>query len=154
MIFQKNMPDSVEKKVDELAENTNSMASDDVETVVGPSVNVEGDLSSAGDIVVKGSVAGSVHTSQHLTVERGAKIVANVRAGSASISGEVKGNMKIKEALELTASSRILGDVSVKTLTVEPGAVIYGKIIMPGIDAAERKAVRAAKKNKKVILQK
>lgn len=114
-------------------------SSDEVETVVGPSVNVEGDFASEGNIIVKGTVAGSVHTSRHLAVESGAKITANVRAGSAKISGEVKGNMKIKETLELTATARVLGDIEVQTLVVEAGALICGKVFMPGLEGAEGK---------------
>ena len=112
---------------------------DEVETVVGPSVNVEGDFSSEGNIVVKGSVTGSVHTSKHLSVEQGAKIAANVRAASVKVAGEVRGNMKVKDTLELTATGRVLGDVEVKTLIVEAGAVVYGKVAMPGIEGMELK---------------
>ncbi len=113
---------------------------DEVETVVGPSVNVEGDFSSEGNIIVKGMVAGSVHTSKYLSVEQGAKIMANVRAGSAQIAGEVKGNMKVKEVLELTSTARILGDLEVKTLIVEAGALISGKVMMPGFESEVKSA--------------
>ncbi len=115
-------------------------AQDEVETVVGPSVNVEGDFASEGNIVVKGTVSGSVFTSKHLTVEMGAKIIANVRAGSATIAGEVKGNMKIKESLELVSTSRVLGDIDVKNLKIEPGALLYGRVTMPGIEVGEKSA--------------
>lgn len=119
--------------------------SDEVETVVGPSVNVEGDFASEGNIVVKGSVSGSVTTSRFLLVEAGAKIVANVRAGSAKISGEVKGNLKVKESLELTATARIMGDIEAKILVIEAGALLYGKISMPGLEGAETKSGRSAR---------
>ena len=118
---------------------------DEVETVVGPSVNVEGDFSSEGNIIVKGSVAGSVHTSRHLAVEQGAKIMANVRAGSAKIAGEVRGNMKIKDMLELTATARVMGDIDVKVLVIEAGALVMGKMSMPGLEGGEGKGVRAAR---------
>ncbi len=111
---------------------------DEVETIVGPSVNVEGDFASEGNIIVKGTVAGSVNTSRHLSVEQGAKIMANVRAGSARIAGEVKGNMKIREVLELTGTARVLGDIEVKTFIVEAGALIAGKVTMPGLETTER----------------
>lgn len=120
-----------------------AMVKDEVETVVGPSVNVEGDFASEGNIIVKGSVAGSVHTSRHLSVEVGAKILANVKAGSAKISGEVKGNMKIRESLELTSTARIMGDIEVKVLVVEAGALVYGKIAMPGLEEAKVRTPRA-----------
>ncbi|OGH92388.1 MAG: hypothetical protein A2563_05145 [Candidatus Magasanikbacteria bacterium RIFOXYD1_FULL_40_23] len=109
-----------------------------METVVGPSVNVEGDFASEGNIIVKGTVSGSVFTSKHLSVEMGAKIIANVRAGSATIAGEVKGNMKVKESLELTSTSKVIGDIDVKNLKIESGAILYGKITMPGVESSEK----------------
>ncbi len=132
----------------EMNSNPSAPEKDEVETVVGPSVNVEGDFSSEGNIIVKGTVAGSVHTSKHLSVEQGAKIFANVRAGSAQVAGEVKGNMKVKEVLELTSTARIMGDLEVKTLIVEAGALVSGKVIMPGLEA-EAKSVRAPRLNLK-----
>ncbi len=141
MIFQKPVPTNKPtfEPVSPAArpEPPQRRSADDVETVVGPSVNVEGDFASEGNIIVKGSVAGSVHTSRHLSVEQGAKISANVRAGSAKIAGEVRGNMKVKEMLELTSTARVVGDIEVATLEIEAGALIYGRIIMPGIEGTE-----------------
>jgi len=152
MIFQKNNSNpEEEQELDGYVEPTQS-STDDVETVVGPSVNVEGDLRSAGNIVVKGTVTGSINTSKQLSVEKGAKIIANVKAGNAVVAGEVKGNIKIKEALQLTTTSRVLGDISAKSLSVEPGAVIYGKVSMPGVDPAERKASRIVRRSKKAVV--
>ncbi|TAN32654.1 polymer-forming cytoskeletal protein [Patescibacteria group bacterium] len=140
MIFQRTPK---YQEAEESFQNEEAAAgADNVETVVGPSVNVEGDFSSEGNIVVKGTVAGSVHTSKHLSVEEGAKIMANVKAGSARVAGEVKGNMKIKETLELTASARVLGDIEVKTIQIESGALLYGRIIMPGLEGMEPKTSR------------
>jgi cytoskeletal protein CcmA (bactofilin family) len=92
MIFKKAAPQYMPEApvLDEEEMEMETGTRDEVETVVGPSVNVEGDFASEGNIVVKGTVSGSVATSKFLLVEQGAKIVANVRAGSAKISGEVK----------------------------------------------------------------
>ncbi|HOX60681.1 MAG TPA: polymer-forming cytoskeletal protein [Candidatus Magasanikbacteria bacterium] len=119
-------------------ENNIITHADEVETVVGPSVHVEGDFSSEGNIIVKGTVSGNVKTSRVLTVEEGAKIFANVRANDAIISGEVKGDVKVGEKLELTDSARIAGDIDCKVLVVEAGALIHGKITMKGIEAVEK----------------
>lgn len=142
MIFQKSASKNLseeEMMPDMPAEKGQA---DEVETVVGPSVNVEGDFASEGNIIVKGTVSGSVHTSRFLSVEIGAKIMANVRAGNAKISGEVKGNLKIRETIELTSTAKVLGDIEAKVLSVEPGALLFGKVSMPGIEGAE---VRSAK---------
>ena len=65
--------------------------------------------------------------------------MANVRAMSVKVAGEVRGNMKVQDTLELTATGRILGDIEVKTLIMEAGALVYGKIAMPGIEGMEMK---------------
>ena len=131
MIFQKPSPtialEKDDKKATILAENQKE---DNVDTVVGPSVSVEGDFSSAGNIVVKGSVSGSVHTSRHLLVEEGAKILANVQAGSATISGLVRGNVRVSDSLVLTSTAKILGDINAEVLQVDAGAILIGKVSM------------------------
>ncbi len=105
---------------------------DDVETVVGPSVVVEGDFASDGNILVKGTVSGNVTTSRVLRVEDGAKILANVKAGEALISGHIKGNVRVADRLELTETAQIVGDIQCQTLVVASGAVIQGKLSMRG----------------------
>jgi len=107
---------------------------DDVETVVGPSVHVEGDFASEGNMLIKGMVSGNVRTSKLLTAEPGSKIMANVRAGSAVVSGAVRGNVKVEDRLEVTASAQIAGDVECTVLVVEAGAKIHGKVSMKGLE--------------------
>ncbi len=152
MIFQKSNKQSTEAE-EAPVEQTGRETEDNIDTVVGPSVNVEGDFSSDGNIIVKGTVTGSIHTSRVLSVEPGAKIIANVRAGSALIAGEVRGNMKIKESLELSVTARVLGDIEVKTLSIEPGAIVFGKISMPGIEGVEVKSGRRSRKTEETTEQ-
>lgn len=145
MIFQKSTSKPViENNPVEMEPAYTPDTIDEVETVVGPSVNVEGDFASEGNIIVKGTVSGSVHTSKFLSVEPGAKIMANVRAGSAKIAGEVRGNIKIKDALELTSTARVVGDIEAKVLAVEAGALMFGKVAMPGLEGGESRGGRRA----------
>jgi len=140
----------VEEKVEERSD-------DSIETVVGPSVTVEGDFASEGDIVVKGTVSGSVKTSRLLSVEEGAKIFANVKAGSAVVSGSIKGNVKVADSLELKSTAQVGGDIDCKVLIVEGGALIRGKVTMKGFNVEQFKGDKKisltrskAKKTKKI----
>ncbi len=142
-MFQKNSDEQY------VAPQYDMHAADEVETVVGPSVQVEGDFVSEGNIVVKGIVSGSVKTSRLLRVEEGAKILAHVRAGNAVVSGHIKGNMRVEDTLELTASAQILGDIICRTLAVAPGALIHGKVSMNGVeDIEEDKQKRSPRKKR------
>jgi cytoskeletal protein CcmA (bactofilin family) len=132
MIFQKPSSEiALEKNFSkEIIDNDKIEKDDNVDTVVGPSVSVEGDFASAGNIVVKGSVSGNVSTSKHLLVEEGAKILANIQSGSATISGIVKGNVRVKDTLILTSTAKVIGDIKVKILQVDVGAIMQGKVMM------------------------
>ncbi len=125
------------------AEEPHQTNHDDVETVVGPSVHVEGDFASEGNILVKGTVSGNVQTTKRLTVEPSAKILANVRAGDAIISGQIKGNIRVSNRLELTQSAQVLGDVMCQVFVVEAGALVHGKVSMKGMDMEEEKTDKA-----------
>lgn len=130
-MFQKSsaLPKEEEKRF--------GISEDTIETVVGPSVVVEGDFSSEGNIIVKGTVSGSVHTSQLLRVEEGAKIFANVKAGNAIVAGTIRGNAKIADRLELSSTARIAGDAECAVLVVEAGALIHGKVSMAGMEGED-----------------
>lgn len=121
-------------------------SSDDVETVVGPSVKVEGDFASEGNIIVKGIVSGSVRTSRTLSVENGAKIFANVKAENAIVAGGIKGNVKVAERLDLAETAQINGDIECKVLSIAPGALVLGKVTMKGLGLADEGEGNSRKK--------
>jgi len=104
--------------------------SQDLETVVGPSVHVQGEFKSKGDIVVKGIVSGDVETKQSLTVESGAEVEADVRAAEATISGKIDGSVAVSDKLNILETAEIIGDIECRTLKVEPGAIIQGNVSM------------------------
>lgn len=149
-MFQKPSPSIALSDPDEKDDGN-----DNIETVVGPSVSVEGDFASEGNILVKGTVSGSVKTSRLLTVESGAKILANVKAGNALISGQIKGNVKVTGRLELTETAQVSGDICCDELVVLGGALIHGKITMGGIniDGGKSEKKRVLGRGKTMKLQ-
>ena len=102
----------------------------ETETIIGPSVVVEGDFVTEGDIVVEGIICGTVKTTKNLRVGSKSKIYANVIANSALISGEIQGGVKIKEKLELTSTAKVFGDIKVGILVVAAGSILNGKCQM------------------------
>ena len=98
-----------------------------VETIIGPSVKVEGDFNGDGDVIVEGIVVGNLRTKNHLRVGKDAKVRAEVNAQSAFIAGEVSGNITVESEISLTASAKIKGDITASILSVERGAKINGK---------------------------
>jgi len=100
------------------------------ETIIGPSVKVEGDFISQGNIQVEGSVSGTINTKGNLQAGEQSRINANIEATSAYIAGYVKGNITIHDRLELAPTSQINGDILAKILVVAEGAKLNGRCQM------------------------
>ena len=105
-----------------------------VETIIGPSVKVEGNFKGEGDLLIDGILVGSLNTKNNLKVGSGAIVEANIRANNAFISGKVKGNITVKGKLELSATATIKGDIKAEILSIESGALLEGNISMPIIE--------------------
>lgn len=97
------------------------------DTVIAAGVKVEGDFTSAGNIVIEGEVVGMLKTEMDLVVGPDAKIVANVTARNARVAGEIRGNVVVGDRLDLVGTAKITGDVQAKILVVEAGAVLNGR---------------------------
>lgn len=102
----------------------------EIETIVGPSVNIKGDFHGSGNIVVEGSVEGSLKSDKMISIKNKAKVVAEVQAHDAIIGGHVKGNIKIAGYLEVLNSAKIIGDIEAKIISIEKGAVFVGSCQM------------------------
>lgn len=153
-MFQKPSPQIALSQVEDEIPAFQSGRADEVETVVGPSVQVEGDFSSEGNIIVKGTVSGSVKTSRLLSVETGAKILANVRAGDAIVAGQVKGNIHVADRVELLETAEVYGDIQCQILVISPGAVLQGKVNMrPDEDERTEKKSKSGLRTKTRIVE-
>lgn len=102
-----------------------------IETIIGPSVKVQGDFKGEGDLVIEGILLGSLETKNNLKIGANAIVEAGIKANNAFISGKVKGNITVKGKLEITGTAVILGDIRAQILSIESGALLKGNIKMP-----------------------
>lgn len=100
------------------------------ETIIGPSVKVEGNFVGSGNVIVEGVVNGSIKTTKDLRIGDRAKVKADIDAANVTISGEVHGNVRSGGRLELAQSARVFGNVETGSLSVASGAVLNGKCTM------------------------
>lgn len=100
------------------------------ETVIGPSVKIEGDLKGVGNVIIEGFLTGNLSTDKDVTIGNKAEIKANINAQNANIAGNVTGSISINEHLTLKASALINGDIKTKSISVEQGARINGQVTM------------------------
>lgn len=108
----------------------NETTNEEVLTLVGKMVKVQGDLKGQGNMIVEGLVEGGIETTDDLRVEQGGIVRASVKAKNVYIAGIVEGNIKSQETVELAAGARVYGDIEAKFLAVEKGAWLCGNCKM------------------------
>lgn len=109
-----------------------SKTDNNVETIIGSSVRVKGDLVGQNNMKIYGKVAGKVVTKGDIFIEESANIEADVEATNVNISGTVQGSVRATERLEVQKSGRISGDIAAKVLSITTGASFSGQCNMSG----------------------
>ena len=95
---------------------------------IGKSIVIKGDLTAREDIVISGRVEGSITVEGHsVTVKDGAELVADIKARTILIGGEVMGTLIAVETIELQPSADVEGELKASALRVHEGAVFTGK---------------------------
>ncbi len=102
----------------------------DAETIIGASIKVKGNFQGQGNIVIEGSVEGSLKTGANLFVGDQAKVIANIEAKDAIVNGEVRGNIKAKNYLAIGRTAKIYGDLQYGEISIEKGATINGQLLL------------------------
>ncbi len=102
----------------------------ETDTIIGPSVKVEGDFVTEGNIIIEGTVCGTIKTSKNLKIGPTSKIFSNIWAENALVAGEIQGNLTIANKLELTSTAKVFGDIKVSNISIASGAILNGKCQM------------------------
>lgn len=110
---------------------TTTPSAKSIETIIGPSVKVEGDFKGEGDLVIEGVLIGALQTKNNLKIGKNALIEASIKANNAFISGKVKGDILVKGKIEITGTAVILGNIKAQIISIESGALIRGNLDMP-----------------------
>lgn len=96
---------------------------------IGESVKVKGNVTSSGDLVIDGSVDGTIELGDHdLTIGDAASVVADLVARNVTINGKVKGNVLGAAKVELKKNGAVEGDITAPRFSMEDGAVLSGKV--------------------------
>lgn len=93
-------------------------------SLISADLRIVGDLSSAGDIHIDGTVEGDIR-SQKLLVGEGSQVHGSITADEVRVCGTVVGQIHAKR-VELTKSARVTGDIVHELLSIESGAHLEG----------------------------
>lgn len=98
--------------------------------LIGAGTNIKGDVESAGDIRIDGTLKGNLKTKGKVVIGNTGLIRGEVFCKNSDVEGKVEGKINVQELLSLKATSVINGDISAKRLAIEPGAKFTGNCNM------------------------
>jgi cytoskeletal protein CcmA (bactofilin family) len=107
-------------------------------TVIGPSILINGKLTGDDDLTVRGRVEGELTLTKTLIVETSGVVKANVNVRNAIVSGVVVGNITATESVELTREGRMVGDIHAPRVIIVDGASFRGRVDMGNAEGAPR----------------
>lgn len=92
--------------------------------------HIEGIIKASGDIRIDGTLKGTLQTEGKLVIGTSGQIDGEIICQNAEVHGSVNGKITVNELLSLKTSCKLLGDIVVGRLSIEPGAQFSGSCVM------------------------
>lgn len=100
-------------------------------SVIGPTLSFRGELSADEDLVIEGTIEGTIaHHRKNLTVGKQGHVTADIHASSVIIEGELDGDIHSDGLVSLAKGSTVNGNINCARIVMEDGATFNGKIDM------------------------
>ena len=166
MIDMKQFKESVSKKIkthhdDEKPEiqdkKTNTISVQSNAMAIGTSICIKGDVTGNEDLIIQGHVEGTINLKGHnVTINKSAKVKANIEANQIIVEGELSGDMNGDEKVIIRETGNVYGNIIAPRVTLEDGALFKGSIEMAPrqVEAVNNNTTRKiAQNNEKVDLK-
>jgi len=108
--------------------------------MIGSTIKIKGEVSGGEDLVIDGSVEGSIdlHSNQ-VTVGDSGKVKADIKGKTVVVNGQVTGDITGGEKVIISKNGNVRGNIVTPRMTLEDGAVFKGSIDMDPNEATGSK---------------
>jgi cytoskeletal protein CcmA (bactofilin family) len=102
----------------------------DVHTLLGKGSEFEGKLTFEGQVRIDGKFSGQIFTKDTLVIGEGARVNAEINAGTVIVNGVVEGNIRATQLIELHTPGRVKGNMETPALSIDKGVMFEGSCKM------------------------
>jgi len=114
-----------------------------IQTFLGPQTTLEGKLVFEGTVRLDGHLTGTIESKEGMViVGEKAVIHADILVHTATVSGEVRGNIRATDRIELHPPARVFGDLSSPVVIIDVGVTFDGKCTTTPKDDAASKTMK------------
>jgi cytoskeletal protein CcmA (bactofilin family) len=104
-----------------------------IDSLIGADTKVEGNISFTGGLRVDGEVNGNIVAvpgkPSTLVLSEHGRVNGEISVTHLMLNGEVEGPVRAAEYLELQSKAKVTGSVHYKTLEIQLGAIIEGRLL-------------------------
>jgi cytoskeletal protein CcmA (bactofilin family) len=104
-----------------------------IDSLIGDGTTVEGNVIFNGGLRIDGRVKGNVLAGEEqpstLVLSERARVEGEIRVSHAVVNGTVIGPVHATEYVELQPKCNVTGDVHYRTLEIQLGAVVQGRLV-------------------------
>jgi len=104
-----------------------------IDSLIGEGTVVAGDITFAGGLRIDGRVCGNVCAADDqpttLVLSEKARVEGEIRVSHVVVNGTIVGPLFANEYCELQAKANVSGDIHYRTLEIQLGAVIQGRLV-------------------------
>ena len=109
-----------------------------INSIIGPQVEVDGDVKVVGSILIYGKINGSVKATGTVRSAKDSHIIGDIESRDANISGKVDGDLKTENKAILERNCILNGNLTTSIVVVEEGATFEGLCNMVGQDKSQK----------------
>jgi cytoskeletal protein CcmA (bactofilin family) len=120
---------------------------------INEGTKLKGDIHSKGFFRIDGEIEGNIKTPSRVVIGKSGVITGSLFCVNADIEGIIAGNLDVTGTLTLRSTAKVMGDVSVGKLAVEPGAEFNASCVMKGTEKEKKTEVRNIKNVDKIKSQ-
>src|SRR3954454_10022861 len=95
----------------------------EVHTLLGKGSEFEGKLTFEGQVRIDGKFSGQIFTKDTLVIGEGARVTAEVTAGTVIVNGVVEGNIRATALVELHQPARVKGNIETPAMLMDKGVI-------------------------------
>ena len=121
---------------------THSKPQTQIDSLIGVNATIGGDINFSGGLRVDGNVNGNVVATpgkpSTLVLSEHARINGEVSVTHLVTNGTINGSVSVTEYLELQGKAKVTGDIYYKTMQIQLGAIVEGRLIHGNQEAADK----------------
>ena len=99
-------------------------------SVLPPTLKFKGELSAEEDLLIQGTVEGTIHHTQRVTVGKEGTVKANIRAQVIKVEGHVEGDLHAERSVFVGESGNLRGNIHAPSVSIVEGSRFNGAVDM------------------------